>query len=129
MVGSSPGGSQRVLGDYGDWPRLIRGGTALGEIKEVFVDCGGPSGDCYLEPQSIPPGVDWDMWLGPAPWRPFHDNLINGGFRPFRDYSGGGMTDWGAHRFGRGHVRRRRTQDRTRARSSRPTARIKLLAI
>ena len=93
------GGSQRVLGDYGDWPRLIRGG-ALGEIKEVFCDCWGPSGDCYLEPQSIPPGVDWDMWLGPAPWRPFHDSLINGGFRPFRDYSGGGMTDWGAHRFG-----------------------------
>ena len=40
------------------------------------------------------------MWLGPAAWRPFHDSLINGGFRPFRDYSGGGMTDWGAHRFG-----------------------------
>jgi hypothetical protein len=93
------GGSQRVLGDYGDWPRLVRGG-ALGEIKEVWADCWGPSGDCYLEPQSIPPGVDWEMWLGPAPWRPFHDSLINGGFRPYRDYSGGGMTDWGAHRFG-----------------------------
>ena len=45
-------------------------------------------------------GVDWDMWLGPAPWRPFHDSLIHGGFRGYRDYSGGGMTDWGAHRFG-----------------------------
>ncbi|HYW79662.1 MAG TPA: gfo/Idh/MocA family oxidoreductase, partial [Thermoguttaceae bacterium] len=33
-------------------------------------------------------------------WRPFHSNLIRGGFRPYRDYSGGGMTDWGAHRFG-----------------------------
>ncbi|MFQ6130651.1 MAG: Gfo/Idh/MocA family protein [Armatimonadota bacterium] len=93
------GGSQRVLGDYGDWPRLVRSG-ALGEITEVFVSCGGPSGDCYLEPQPIPPGVDWDMWLGPAPWRPFHESLIRGGFRPYRDYSGGGMTDWGAHRFG-----------------------------
>lgn len=93
------GGSQRVLGDYGDWPRLVRGG-ALGEIKEVFVECGGPPGDCYLEPQPIPEGLDWDMWLGPAPWRPFHENLIHGGFRPYRDYSGGGMTDWGAHRFG-----------------------------
>ncbi len=93
------GGSQRVLGDYGDWPRLIWGG-ALGEIKEVYVDCGGPSGDCYLPEVPIPPGLDWDMWLGPAPWRPFHPSLIKGGFRPFRDYSGGGMTDWGAHRFG-----------------------------
>src|ERR1041385_5474440 len=40
------------------------------------------------------------MWLGPAPWRPFHPTLIEGGFRPYRDYSGGGMTDWGCHGFG-----------------------------
>jgi hypothetical protein len=93
------GGSQRVLGDYGDTPRLVRGG-ALGKIQEIFVSCGGPSGDCYLPPQPIPPGLDWDLWLGPAPWRPFHESLIRGGFRPYRDYSGGGMTDWGAHRFG-----------------------------
>jgi hypothetical protein len=93
------GGSQRVLGDYGDWPRLIWGG-ALGEVREVFVNCGGPSGDCYLPPQPVPEGVDWDLWLGPAPWRTFHDSLIHGGFRGYRDYSGGGMTDWGAHRFG-----------------------------
>jgi hypothetical protein len=93
------GGSQRVLGDYGDWPRQLWGG-ALGQIKEVYCDCGGPSGDCYLPEQAIPPGLDWDMWLGPAPWRPYHESLVHGGFRPFRDYSGGGMTDWGAHRFG-----------------------------
>ena len=93
------GGSQRVLGDYGDWPRQIWGG-ALGTVKEVFVDCGGPSGDCYLPEQPIPAGLDWDMWLGPAPYRPYHISLTKGGFRPFRDYSGGGMTDWGAHRFG-----------------------------
>ncbi len=93
------GGSQRVLGDYGDWPRMIWGG-ALGQIKEVYVDCGGPSGDCYLPEQPVPPGLDWDLWLGPAPWRPFHVKLIKGDFRPYRDYSGGGMTDWGAHRFG-----------------------------
>jgi predicted dehydrogenase len=93
------GGSQRVLGDYGNWPRIVRSG-ALGQIQEVFVSCGGPSGDCYLDPQPIPPGLDWDMWLGPAPWRPYHESLTKGGFRPYRDYSGGGMTDWGAHRFG-----------------------------
>jgi len=93
------GGSQRVLGDYGEWPRLIWNG-ALGQVREVFVNCGGPSGDCNLPEQPVPAGLDWDMWLGPAPWRPYHDSLIHGGFRPYRDYSGGGMTDWGAHRFG-----------------------------
>ena len=93
------GGSQRVLGDYGDIPRLVRGG-AIGEVQEVFVSCGDPSGDCNLPAEEIPEGVDWNMWLGPAPWRPFHSSLLKGKFRPYRDYSGGGMTDWGAHRFG-----------------------------
>ncbi|MFT7631718.1 MAG: hypothetical protein ACI87E_002757 [Mariniblastus sp.] len=93
------GGSQRVLGDYGDIPRLVRGG-ALGKIEEVWVNCGGPSGECFLPEEPIPEGVDWNMWLGPAPWRPFHNSLLRGQFRPYRDYSGGGMTDWGAHRFG-----------------------------
>ena len=93
------GGSQRVIGDYGDIPRLVRGG-AIGEVKEVYVSCGDPSGECYLPEEPIPDGVDWDMWLGPAPWRPFHSSLLKGKFRPYRDYSGGGMTDWGAHRFG-----------------------------
>jgi len=93
------GGSQRVIGDYGDIPRLLWGG-AIGEIKDVYVDCGGPPRDCDLPVQETPPGIAWDLWIGPAPWRPFHRNLILGGFRDFRDYSGGGMTDWGCHRFG-----------------------------
>ena len=93
------GGSQRVIGDYGDIPRLLWGG-AIGTIKDVYVDCGGPSHDCDLPAQETPPGVNWELWLGPAPWRPFHRNLITGGFRSYREYSGGGMTDWGCHRFG-----------------------------
>ena len=93
------GGSQRVIGDYGDIPRLLWGG-AIGEIKHVYADCGGPSRDCDLPAQDLPPGIDWELWLGPAPWRPFHGNLIRGGFRSYREYSGGGMTDWGCHRFG-----------------------------
>lgn len=93
------GGSQRVLEDYGEIPRLVRGG-AIGNVKEVFVNCGPPSSDCFLPTETIPEGVDWDLWLGPAPWRPFNASLLKGQFRPYRDYSGGGMTDWGAHRFG-----------------------------
>ncbi|MCG8448049.1 MAG: Gfo/Idh/MocA family oxidoreductase, partial [Pirellulales bacterium] len=93
------GGSQRVWGDYHWAHRMVRGG-ALGEVKEAWVNVGDPSGPCYLEPQEIPPDVDWEMWLGPAPWRPFHQSLLTGEFRPYRDYSGGGTTDWGCHGFG-----------------------------
>ncbi|MBE3069556.1 MAG: Gfo/Idh/MocA family oxidoreductase [Planctomycetes bacterium] len=93
------GGSQRVWGDYNWYHRMVRGGM-IGEVKEAWVNVGGPSGACHLPPEPTPPDVDWDRWLGPAPWRPFHGSLIRGGFRPFRDYSGGGMTDWGCHTFG-----------------------------
>ena len=93
------GGSQRVWGDYNRFHRMVRGG-AIGQPQEAWVDCWGPSGECYLPPVPTPEDVDWDRWLGPAPLRPFHPNLIRGGFRPYRDYSGGGMTDWGCHNFG-----------------------------
>jgi predicted dehydrogenase len=93
------GGSQRVWGDYNWFHKMVRGG-AIGDVKEAWVNVGGPSGPCYLPPVEKPADVDWDLWLGPAPWRPFHPTLITGGFRPYRDYSGGGMTDWGCHTFG-----------------------------
>ncbi len=93
------GGSQRVWGDYNWFHRMIYGGR-IGQVQEAWVNVGGPSGPCDYAAEPTPAGVDWDMWLGPAPWRPYHPSLIRGGFRPFRDYSGGGMTDWGCHTFG-----------------------------
>ncbi|MGE5420215.1 MAG: Gfo/Idh/MocA family protein, partial [Chloroflexota bacterium] len=44
-----------------------------------------------------PAGVDYDMWLGPAPLRPFNKNRFHFTFRWFWDYAGGLMTDWGVH--------------------------------
>ena len=91
------GGSQRVWEDYNWFHRMVRWG-AIGQVQEAWVNVGGPSKDCYLPGQPPPPGLDWDLWLGPAPWVPFHPARLN--FRAWRDYSGGGMTDWGAHGFG-----------------------------
>ncbi len=90
------GGSQRVLGDYGRMAQAVRAGAA-GKIREVFVNVGGPSVPCHLPGQPVPPGIDWDMWLGPAPWAPFNRGRLR--FRRWREYSGGKMTDWGAHKF------------------------------
>ena len=47
--------------------------------------------------QPAPPGVDYDMWLGPAPKRPFNPNRFHFNFRWYWDYAGGLMTDWGVH--------------------------------
>jgi predicted dehydrogenase len=45
----------------------------------------------------VPEGVDYDMWLGPAPKRPFNPNRFHYNFRWWWDYAGGAMTDWGVH--------------------------------
>ena len=47
--------------------------------------------------EPAPTGVDYDMWLGPAPLRPYNRNRFHGSFRWFWDYAGGLMTDWGVH--------------------------------
>ncbi|MBE3096880.1 MAG: Gfo/Idh/MocA family oxidoreductase [Planctomycetes bacterium] len=91
------GGSQRVWEDYNYLHKMVRAGE-IGDLKELWVNCGGPSNLCNLPEEPIPPGVDWDLWLGPAPGAPYNRGRLN--FRPWRDYSGGGMTDWGAHGFG-----------------------------
>jgi predicted dehydrogenase len=71
----------------------------IGKVRDVYVRVWGPSHECDLPPDPVPAGLDWERWLGPAPWRPFNKGIIHGGFRPYRDYSGGGVTDWGAHHF------------------------------
>ena len=45
----------------------------------------------------VPAGVDFDMWLGPAPKRTFNKNRFHGNWRMFWDYGGGLITDWGVH--------------------------------
>jgi predicted dehydrogenase len=54
-------------------------------------DCGNPADG------PVPAGVDYDMWLGPAPQRPFNPNRFHFNFRWWWDYAGGLMTDWGVH--------------------------------
>lgn len=47
--------------------------------------------------EAVPAGVDYAMWLGPAPKRPFNKYRFHNDFRWFYDYAGGTMTDWGVH--------------------------------
>jgi predicted dehydrogenase len=92
------GSQQRSHGPFRHACELIRSGF-IGKVHTVYVRVWGPARECDLPGEPVPAGLDWDLWLGPAPWRPFHNGIIRGGFRPFRDYSGGGVTDWGAHHF------------------------------
>ena len=100
------GGSQRVLQDYRGVVDKCWSGE-IGPVKSINVNVGPLPRPCNLPGKPIPDGFDWDMWLGPAPWAPYHPYRCSGSFsingtswRSFKDYSGGGMTDWGAHHFG-----------------------------
>ncbi len=71
----------------------------LGKIRTVKTWAYMPYGKTFavVPDSSAPAGVDYGMWLGPAPERPFNKNRFHGTFRYFWDYAGGLMTDWGAH--------------------------------
>jgi hypothetical protein len=100
------GGSQRVLEDYRKYVDPVWAGE-LGKIKSINVNVGPLPQLCNLPAEDMAEKIDWDMWLGPAPWQPYNAKRCSGSFsingaswRSFSDYSGGGMTDWGAHHFG-----------------------------
>ena len=100
------GGSQRVLEDYRKLVNSCWSGE-LGPIKSINVAVGPLSQQCNLPPENCPADMNWEMWLGPAPWAPYNSKRCDGNFgtgggswRSYSDYSGGGMTDWGAHHFG-----------------------------
>jgi len=50
-------------------------------------------------PQPVPPDLDWEMWLGPAPFAPYTKDRVHFNFRWIQDYSGGIICDWGTHLF------------------------------
>jgi predicted dehydrogenase len=75
---------------------LVRNGH-IGRLTNVEVVLGpGPEAE-WEAPEAAPAHLDWNMWLGPAPWREYHQKRCHYQFRWFFDYSGGKMTDWGAH--------------------------------
>ena len=83
---------------YAEAVEMVRAGK-IGKVRQVrcfayldwIKDCGSP------DDGPVPAGVDYDMWLGPAPKRPFNPNRFHFNFRWFWDYGGGLMTDWGVH--------------------------------
>jgi predicted dehydrogenase len=55
------------------------------------------SGRTDLAPMTVPPELDYEMWLGPAPYKPYHPDRVHSKFRGYWDYDGGGLGDMGQH--------------------------------
>jgi predicted dehydrogenase len=89
---------QRSDPHWQDAVNFINSGK-LGKIRlvRVFSYQGWCPTIPVLPDEPVPAGVDYDMWLGPAPKRPFNRNRFHFTFRWFWDYAGGLMTDWGVH--------------------------------
>ncbi len=75
---------------------FVRNG-GLGKLLSVTGHNYTSPGTCDGRPgQPVPPKLDWDMWLGPTRFKPYNET-IQRGWMGCRDYSGGDMTNWGAH--------------------------------
>ena len=74
---------------------LVRSGRLGKNVNAALAIGGAPSGGPF-KPQPVPKELNWDMWLGPAPEAPYMPERRKL-FRWWLEYSGGKMTDWGAH--------------------------------
>lgn len=89
---------QRSQPHFVDAINFVKSGK-LGRIRMCkawsYVDWKGPVPKVPNSP--VPEGVDYNMWLGPAPMRPFNLNRFHASWRWYWEYAGGVMTDWGVH--------------------------------
>jgi predicted dehydrogenase len=90
----------RAIPVYHRMAELVRNGY-IGELQKIIIRV--PDDDVIklhpasTETQPVPDGFNYDMWLGPAPESPYSPGRCHWNFRWISDYSGGMLTDWGAH--------------------------------
>ena len=82
---------------------LVQNGV-IGKVQRVECSFGGPGVPCNLPEEAMEPGLDWNMWVGPAPMRPYNSVLSPRGvhkhfpnWRTYKEFGGGMVCDWGAH--------------------------------
>lgn len=99
------GSMQRSWPEFRQTAELVRNGY-IGEIKHIKVNVGKPPVKYNLPAETIPEGLDWDLWLGPNEPVAFNAELappitkdVFPNWRLYREFGGGMVTDWGAHMF------------------------------
>lgn len=99
------GSMQRSWAEFRQAVELVRNGY-IGEIKSIKVSVGPPPKKYDLSAEPIPDGLDWSKWLGPNAASSFNTELappvskdVYPNWRRYKEFGGGGVTDWGAHMF------------------------------
>ncbi len=97
------GSMQRSAWEFRLACELARNGV-IGKISRIECNIGDPGVPCDLPGEEVEPNLDWNLWVGPAPMRPYHSKLCPRGvhdfwpgWRDYKEYGGGGVCDWGAH--------------------------------
>jgi predicted dehydrogenase len=102
------GSMQRSWKEFRQAVELVRNGY-IGEVKQIKVNIDGPPKAWDLQGEPIPEGLDWNFWLGPNTIERPYNSIIAPTialepslwpqWRAYKEFGGGGMTDWGAHMF------------------------------
>lgn len=97
------GSMQRSMSEFRIVCELVRNGV-IGKISHVDCSFGGPGVPCDLPEEAMEPGLDWNMWVGPAKMRPYNSVLSPRGvhthfpnWRNYKEFGSGMVGDWGAH--------------------------------
>jgi predicted dehydrogenase len=93
------GSWQRSVGHFHKAAELVRNGR-IGKVKYVEVGLPNGHGSSVFPQTEVPKNLDYDKWLGPAPWRDytgFGGGRVHWNWRWVMDYSGGQLTDWAGH--------------------------------
>jgi predicted dehydrogenase len=89
---------QRSMKRYHDLVEFVRsGGLGKLEYVECLIGANNRHVGATWQPETVPEGLDWDMWVGPAPWRPYTFFGCHYNFRFIADNASGQMTNLGAH--------------------------------
>jgi len=99
------GSMQRSWKNFRQACELVRNGY-IGAIKEVLVNVGDAAVPYNLAEETKPDSLNWEAWVGPAPFKPFNAELsppvekdVFPNWRLYKEYGGGMVSDWGAHMF------------------------------
>lgn len=91
------GTQQRSDAGYRYACELVRNGR-LGRLRNIFIGTATAPYSPDLPPEPVPPGFDYDMWLGPSPWAPFNTRRCTRDWTHIHDYSLGCLSGaWGIH--------------------------------
>lgn len=82
-----------IMNDMLGWPLKFTVSGVTGFDWKLSQWAGKPG----LQPEPVPPELDYDFWLGPAPNKPYNHQRVHGTFRGYWDYDGGGLGDMGQH--------------------------------